>query len=98
LCILISGNSRRELEIKANTAVGVIHNWCERYKMTMSLTKILAVVFRRTLKKLIIMMGTTILPVKKDTRYLGSSWIRNSIFPNISTHPWRKRGHKSIRS
>jgi hypothetical protein len=72
LCILISENSRRELEIKANTAVRIIHDWCERYKMTMSLTKPLAIVFGKTLKrKPIIKLGTTILPVKEDTRYLG---------------------------
>jgi hypothetical protein len=71
LCILISGNSRR-LEIKANTAVRTIHDWCQRYKMTISLTKTLAIVFGKTLnKKPIIKLGTTILPVKEDTRYLG---------------------------
>jgi len=59
----------RELEIKANTA---IYNWCQRYKMTMSPTKTMTIVFGKTLKrKLIIMLGTTILPVKEDTRYLG---------------------------
>jgi hypothetical protein len=72
LCILINGNSRRELENKANTAVRTIHNWCQRYKMTMSPTKTLAIVFGKTLKrKPIIKLGTTILPVKEDIRYLG---------------------------
>jgi len=72
LCILISKNSRRELEIKANTAIRTIHNWYQRYKMTMSPTKTLAVVFGKTLKrKPIIKLGTTPLSVKEDTRYLG---------------------------
>jgi len=40
--------------------------------MTMSPTKTMTIVFGKTLKrKLIIMLGTTILPVKEDTRYLG---------------------------
>jgi len=30
LCILKSSNSSRELEIKANTDVIIIHNWCQR--------------------------------------------------------------------
>jgi len=38
LCILISENSRRALQIKANAAVRTIYNWCQRYKMTMSPT------------------------------------------------------------
>ncbi|KAH0949466.1 hypothetical protein HN011_003728 [Eciton burchellii] len=72
LCILINGNSRRELEIKANTAVRKIHNWCQRYNMTMSPTKTMAIVFGKILKrKPIIKLGTTTLPVKEDTRYLG---------------------------
>jgi hypothetical protein len=72
LCILISRNSHRELEIKVNTAVRTIHDWCQRYKMTISPTKTLAIVFGKTLKrKLIIKLGTTTLPVKEDTRYLG---------------------------
>ncbi|KAH0944928.1 hypothetical protein HN011_002227, partial [Eciton burchellii] len=72
LCILISGNSRRELEIKANTAVKIIYNWCQRYKMTMSPTETMTIVFGKTLKrKPIIKLGTTTLPVKEDTRYLG---------------------------
>jgi hypothetical protein len=38
----------------------------------MSPTKTLAIVFGKTLKrKPIIKLGTTILPVKEDTRYLG---------------------------
>jgi hypothetical protein len=44
LCILISENSRRELEIKANIAVKTIYNWCQRYKMTMSPTKTMAII------------------------------------------------------
>jgi hypothetical protein len=72
LCILISGNSRKELKIKANTTVRTIHNWCQRYKMTMSPTKTLAIVFGKTLKrKPIIKLGTNTLPVKEDTKYLG---------------------------
>jgi len=51
LCILIGGNSRRELETKANIAVRIIYNWCQRYKMTMSPTKTQAIVFGKTLKK-----------------------------------------------
>jgi len=40
--------------------------------MTMSPTKTMTIVFGKTLKrKLIIMLGTTTLPVKEDTRYLG---------------------------
>ncbi|KAH0949537.1 hypothetical protein HN011_012416 [Eciton burchellii] len=40
--------------------------------MTISPTKILAIVFGKTLKrKPIIKLGTTTLPVKEDTRYLG---------------------------
>jgi hypothetical protein len=87
LCILISRNSRRELEIKANTAVKPIYNWCQRYKMMMSPTKTMTIVFGKTLKrKPIIKLGTTTLPVKEDTIY-ASFWTRNSISPNTSTYP-----------
>jgi len=73
LCILISGNSHREQETKAYTAVRTIHDWCQKYKMTISPTKTLAIVFGKTLKrKPIIKLGTTTLPVKEDTRYLGT--------------------------
>jgi len=72
MSLLISGNSRRELETEANTAVKTIHNWCQRYKMTMSPTKRMAIVFGKTLKrKPIIKLGTSTLPVKENTRYLG---------------------------
>jgi hypothetical protein len=67
LCILISGNSRRKLEIKASTAVKTIHIRCKRYKMTMSPTKTLAIVFGKGLKrKPITKLGTTTLLVKED--------------------------------
>jgi len=98
ICILISGNSRRKLEIKANIAVRTIHNWCQRYKMTMSPTKTLAILFGKTLKrKLIIKLGTITFPVKENTRYLGVILDQKLNF-SISTYPWRKLGHNSIRS
>jgi len=98
LGILISGNSCRELEIKANTAVRTIHNWCERYKMTMSPTKIMAILCGKTLtRKPIIKLHNH--PSSKRRRNVTRHHVgSDSTSPNTSTYPWRKQGHNSTRS
>ncbi|KAH0945720.1 hypothetical protein HN011_011000 [Eciton burchellii] len=50
LCILISGNSCRKLEIKINIAIRTINIWCQRYEM-ISPIKIQAIIFGKRLKK-----------------------------------------------
>jgi len=83
LCILIGGNSRKELEIKAYMVIRTIHNWCQRYKMTMSLTKT-QVMWKNTKKKVNNKAGNNHPPSKRRHKISKhGSWIRNSISPNM---------------
>jgi len=65
------------IKIKANIAIRtIIYNWYQRYNLVDDIihqnTSAKAIVFGKTLKrKPIIKLGTTILPIKEDTRYPG---------------------------
>lgn len=74
LLVLITGNSRRELEIKANSITELIVQWCKQHKLQLSEAKsemLLVKGFLDTRRPPTVKIGQISLKMPQSVRYLG---------------------------
>lgn len=74
IAIIVTGNSRIELERKANTATAILKTWCEKQKLEISAKKSQMVLLKGLLdirRPPTVPIGNTSLKMVANTRYLG---------------------------
>lgn len=88
LAVLISGNTRRELEISANNVTKAISSWCSKHKLQISETKSVMLLVKGFLditRPPTVKVGNKSLKMPQSARYLGIQFgTRYNITPHIN--------------
>ena len=88
IAIIVKGNSRKALELKANEVTSILNSWCTKQKLVLSVTKshmILLKGFLDIRRPPTVKIGSRSLRMVSESRYLGVTYgTRMNITPHIN--------------